>query len=258
MMKLPMQQKVMAIVPARAGSKGVPKKNIRLLGGYPLIAYSILAGTLAGRVDRVVVSTDSEEIAMISREFGAEVPFLRPPELAQDKSPDREFLVHALEWFKNNEDSVPDYLVHLRPTTPLRDVNLIDAAIVEILARPEATSLRSGHEASETPFKWFFRNLEGYFEGILPSDPRPEYYNLPRQAFPPVYIPNGYVDILKSDFVSASESLHGGRMIGFVTPEVKEVDTEADFAFLEFEIARKGHSLFELLNSRFPKLKRGK
>jgi CMP-N,N'-diacetyllegionaminic acid synthase len=252
-----MKPKVMALVPARGGSKGVPMKNIRRLGGYPLIAFSILAGNLARHVDRVVVSTDSQEIAEIARWFGAEVPFLRPRELARDKSPDRDFVMHALEWFKDKEGFVADYLVHLRPTTPFREVNLIDTAIEEILARPEATSLRSGHEAPETPFKWFSRNQDGYFEGLLPDDARPEYYNLPRQAFPPVYIPNGYVDILKSEFVLASDSLHGSRMIGFITPEVKEVDTEADFAFLEYEIAQKGHVLFERLQKQFPKLTEG-
>jgi N-acylneuraminate cytidylyltransferase len=222
-----------------------------------LIAFSILAGNLAKQVDRVVVSTDSQEIAEIARYFGAEVPFLRPAALAQDKSPDRDFVMHALEWFKDKEGSVPDYLVHLRPTTPFRDVNLIDTAIEEIIARPEATSLRSGHEAPESPFKWFSRNRDGYFEGLLPGYSTPEYYNLPRQVFPAVYIPNGYVDILKSEFVLASDNLHGPRMIGFITPEVKEVDTEADFAYLEYEVAQKGHLLSELLQKQFPKLTGG-
>ena len=139
-------EKVFAIIPARGGSKGVPKKNIRPLAGYPLIAYSIAAARLCSRIDRVIVSTDSEQIAELSRKYGAEVPFMRSPALAGNLSTDREFVIHALEWFGKNEAAVPDYLVHLRPTTPLRDPTLIDEAIAALMSDPEATSLRSGHE----------------------------------------------------------------------------------------------------------------
>jgi CMP-N-acetylneuraminic acid synthetase len=252
-----MGKDVIAIIPARGGSKGVPKKNIRILRGFPLIAYSIMAGTLANRVQRVIVSTDSPEIADIATLFGAEVPFLRPVHLARDDSSDREFFIHALNWFKDNTGAVPECLVHLRPTTPLRDPAVIDLAVEAVISRPQATSLRSGHQAPETPFKWFFINRDGYLEGLLPNDPRPEYYNLPRQAFQPVYIPNGYVDIVKSQHVLTSESLHGPRMIGFVTDVVREVDTIEDFDFLNFEIETKGHLLWDLLRSRFPNLQAG-
>ena len=191
-------EKVFAIIPARGGSKGVPKKNIRPLAGYPLIAYSIAAARLCSRIDRVIVSTDSEQIAELSRKYGAEVPFMRSPALAGNLSTDREFVIHALEWFGKNEAAVPDYLVHLRPTTPLRDPTLIDEAIAALMSDPEATSLRSGHEAPESPFKWFMRDEQGYFYGFNPDDPRPGYANLPRQIFPKVYIPDGYVDVLRT------------------------------------------------------------
>ncbi|MHA2329179.1 MAG: acylneuraminate cytidylyltransferase family protein [Candidatus Hodarchaeales archaeon] len=241
--------RIYSIIPARSGSKGVPNKNIRLLTEFELIAYSIASALLSKRIERVVVSTDSEKIANIARSYGAEVPFLRPEELARDESTDREFVIHALEWFLQNEGFVPDYLVHLRPTTPLRDPQLIDVAIETILSHPEATSLRSAHEAPESPLKWFKLNDKGYFEGLLSEDPRPEYYNLPRQNFPSVYIPNGYVDILKTDFVLNSESLHGDRMLGFLTPVVTEADAIEDFHFLEYEIKKYGHSLLDYLRS---------
>lgn len=244
--------RIMAIIPARGGSKGVPQKNIRPLAGYPLIAYSIAAAKLSRRVDGVVVSTDSPEIDAIGRHYGAETPFLRPAAFARDDSQDLEFVLHALDWFQKHISAVPEYLVHLRPTTPLRDPVLIDAAIDRILGRADATSLRSGHEAPETPFKWFFLNQDGCFEGINPRDPLPEYYNLPRQAFPPVYIPNGYVDIIKSAAVLASGSLHGSRMLGFATPPVTEIDTAGDLQFLEYEIEKRGHQLWDYLRSRFP------
>ena len=244
--------KIFAIIPARGGSKGVPKKNIRPLAGYPLIAYSIAAARLCSRIDRVIVSTDSEEIAELSRKYGAEVPFMRPVALAGDLSPDREFVMHALEWFEENEGAVPDYLVHLRPTTPLRDPTLIDEAIGAIMSNPEATSLRSGHEAPESPFKWFMRDEQGYFYSFNPDDPRPGYANLPRQIFPKVYIPDGYVDVLRTSFVLNSDDIHGKRIMGYVSPICHEVDTLEDLEFLEFQVEKRGSFLFEFLKFHYP------
>ena len=108
-------EKIYAIIPARGGSKGVPRKNIRLVGGHPLIAYSIVAARQCRRIDRVIVSTDSPEIADIARAYGAEAPFLRPPELAQDASGDIDFIRHALDWFQQHDHAEPEMLVHLRP-----------------------------------------------------------------------------------------------------------------------------------------------
>lgn len=244
---------ITGIIPARGGSKGVPGKNIRLLAGYPLIAYSIVVCRLSSRIDRVVVSTDSERIAEISRRYGAEVPFMRPSEFAGDRSRDREFVIHALEWFKLNEGSVPEFLVHLRPTTPLRDPALIDSAIDAIMSNPKATSLRSGHEAPESPFKWFMRNEQGYFYGFNPDDLRPGYSNLPRQVFPAVYVPDGYVDVLRTSFVLSADEIHGTRMMGFLSPACAEVDTLEDFDFLQYCVEKKGSPLLEFLTSRYPK-----
>lgn len=244
---------ITGIIPARGGSKGVPDKNIRLLAGFPLIAYSIAAGRLASKIDRLVVSTDSEEIAEVSRRYGAEVPFMRPAEFAGDRSRDREFVMHALEWFKLNEGSVPDFLVHLRPTTPLRDPALIDNAIDAIISNPHATSLRSAHEAPESPFKWFMLNEQGYFYGFNANDPRPGYSNLPRQSFPTVYVPDGYVDVLRTSFVFDADDIHGTRIIGYVSPACVEVDASEDFDFLEYCVEKKGSPLLEFLISRYQK-----
>jgi len=239
-----------AIIPARGGSKGVPKKNIRLLAGYPLIAYSITVAKLSKEIGRVVVSTDSEEIAEISRLYGAEVPFLRPSLFAGDKSRDIEFVTHAIDWFKKNEKNIPDYLVHLRPTTPFRDPDIIDQAIRQIKQNKEATSLRSGHAASESPFKWFLKNKDGYFTGIRPQDSNDD-LNKPRQSFPDVYIPDGYVDVLKSEFVVKTGTMHGSKMIGFVSPVCKEVDTPEDFEYLEFEARKTAGPLIEYLAKNY-------
>ena len=242
---------ILGLIPARGGSKGVPGKNIKLLAGYPLIAYSIAAAKQSSRIGRVVVSTDSEKIAEVSRKYGAQVPFMRPAEYASDSSPDRDFVIHALEWFGKNEGTVPEFLVHLRPTTPLRDPNLINEAITAIQSNPEATSLRSGHEAPESPFKWFMRDADGCFFGFNPSDPRPGYANLPRQLLPKVYVPDGYVDVLRTSFVLNSDDIHGKRMMGYVSPMCQEVDTPEDFEFLEFQLTKKNSPLLDFLKSNY-------
>lgn len=242
---------VFAIIPARGGSKGVPKKNIKLLGGYPLIAFSIVAAKLCSDIERVIVSTDSSEIAEIAGYYGAEIPFLRPPELAQDTSMDIDFIQHALDWLESHEGSQPDFWVQLRPTAPLRDPGLINTAIRSMRSHGEATSLRSVHELAEPPQK-MMGIRDGFLVGLFPDDTRPEYYNLPRQAFPPAYHPNGYVDIIKTDFVKSGNSLHGPHILAFVTPAAVEVDRLEDFEYLEYLIDKNGHTLYEYLKASFP------
>jgi len=246
---------VLAIIPARGGSKGIPKKNIKILGGFPLIAYSIVAAKKSQEIDRVIVSTDSEEIAEIAKNYGAEVPFLRPAEFSQDKSPDKDFVLHALKWFKENENYEPDYIVHLRPTTPLREPSLIDKSINLIKENREATSLRSGHELPESPYKFFKKNKDffvGFFEEF---DGVKDYTNLPRQVFPKAYHPNGYVDVLKTKFILKNNSLHGQKIIGFETPFVIEVDDIESFERLEFEIKTNGSKILDYLDLIFPEKK---
>ncbi len=245
---------IVAIIPARGGSKGVPRKNIALLGGYPLIAYSIAIAKLAKNISRIIVSTDSSEFASIAKKYGAEVPFLRPADLSEDRSPDLDFILHAIDWFQQQEGRTPDYFIHLRPTTPLRDPVIINQAIKEIGGRVEATSLRSGHLAPESPFKWFMRDEQGYFKSLL-SGYSSDQINAPRQSFPMAYIPDGYVDVLKTSFIRESHSLHGNKMIGFISPVCTEVDTIKDFEFLEYELKNNSNPVYEYLNANYPKEK---
>ena len=223
---------VIAIIPARSGSKGVKNKNVRCLQGYPMIAYSIAAAKMSDKVDRMIVSTDSDYYARIAEYYGAEVPFLRPVELASDKSTDIEFMEHAINWLYENEYKVPEYFVHLRPTYPLRDYRLIDEAVERIKKDSQATSLRSAHKADVSPFKWFQMNEDIYF--------RPMYDNMtlddankPRQAFPDVYIPDGYVDILRTDNIVKNDNMHGTCMIGFIVDDGVDVDNLKDMEKLE-------------------------
>ena len=241
---------IVALIPARGGSKGVPKKNITELAGFPLLAYAIAAAKLAKNIDRVIVSTDSEEIAAIAKKFGAEVPFLRPAEFATDKSPDAHYIRHALKWFDENVGGHPDYLVNLRPTTPLRNPIHLDEAIELLQKNPTASSMRSGHEIKESPYKLFGYN-QGFFIGLFPQDPRPEYYDLPRQSFPPVYQPDGYVDIIVADWVLKNESLHGPKILAYLSPDTGEVDKPEDFKFIEYLLETQPWLIYQYLKEHF-------
>lgn len=239
---------MIAIIPARSGSKGVPEKNIKLIGGIPLFAYSIIIAKMIPNVDRIIVSTDSEEYVEIARKFGAEIPFLRPDKISGDKSTDFELFSHALNWFKQNENYTPEYILHLRPTTPLREPLVIENAIKLFLENKKtASSLRSGHLAPESPFKWFLKDSNNYYKGLkegLTTDK----INQPRQSFPSVYVPDGYIDILKSSTILKTNTLHGNKMLVFESPFCVEIDTVDDFKYLEYQIKNQESSILNYYN----------
>lgn len=225
---------VYAIIPARSGSTSVKDKNIRLLGGHPMMAYSIAAAKTVDEIDRVFVSTDSEKYREIALKYGAEAPFLRPPEISGPYSTDLEFMQHIISWLEENEGELPEYWVHLRPTTPFRDPEIIKTAIERIKNDSLATSLRSAHLAEACPEKWFKIGNKGYYEtfgGITPDEA-----NNPRQEFSPVYIPDGYVDVLKTAYILEEGKLHGNRVMAYEVPNVVDVDYEKDFQKLESSI----------------------
>jgi CMP-N-acetylneuraminic acid synthetase len=230
------QGSVIGLVPARSGSKGVPRKNLADLAGFPLVAYSIVAALEAGSIDRVIVTTDSEEIAEVGRRYGAEVPFLRPAELSTDNSLDIDYVRHALD-------------VQLRPTTPLREPERVDEAVGALRARPDATGLRSVHRLAEPPQKMLGID-DGLLTGLFSDDPRPEYFNLPRQAFPPAYWPNGYVDVVRVLTVEQEGgALYGSRVLAFVTPAVVEIDGPEELDYVRYGVERTGHPLVDLLRA---------
>ena len=228
---------VIAIIPARSGSKGVPDKNIRLLAGKPLLAYSIAAARLIGTINRVIVSTDSEYYADIAREYGAETPFLRPAEFSGDRSTDYQVIRHAIDWMIDNEGYQPEFLVHLRPTTPLREISHIENAIECMWKNPDATSLRSAHEMAETAYK-MFELEDGYWKCVCTGLYDIELINLSRQEFPKTYHGNGYVDVLRSSYAIEYGKIHGDRAVAYITPHVVEVDTPDDFESLEYQISK--------------------
>lgn len=245
--------KVYAIIPARSGSKGVKNKNIRCLEGYPMIAYSIVACKLCKGIDRIIVSTDSEEYAKIARYYGAETPFLRPAELAGDTSTDIEFMEHAIKWLADNENEIPELFMHVRPTYPLRDPKVMEEALGKMKNDSSATSLRSAYLASNTPYKWFNLREDGYYKPIR-DDMTLDQANNPRQAFPDVFIPDGYVDMLRTSHIIEKDLMHGDRMIGFVVPNGIDVDALKDMEYLEFIIKDSGSPVYEELKKNYKTL----
>lgn len=244
---------VMGIIPARSGSKGVRNKNIRCLQGYPMIAYSIAAAKMSDSIDRIIVSTDSAEYAKIARYYGAEVPFIRPAELATDQSTDIDFMKHTINWLYKNESDIPEFFVHLRPTYPLRDYNLIDKAVLCMKADSNATSLRSAHKADVSPFKWF-RMAEGKYFKPMYDNMTLDDANRPRQEFPDVFIPDGYVDVLKTENIITNDCMHGSCMIGFVVDDGIDVDNLRDMERLEAIFETIDFPILSFLKSNYKKL----
>ena len=136
---------MIAVIPARSGSKGVLDKNIKILDGKPLLAYSILSAKTIPLIKRVIVSTDSLKYAKIAKMYGAEVPFLRPKEISQDNSSDFDVFNHLIGWFRQNKENIPNIFVHLRPTTPLRERKVLIDAINHFLKNKHRATSQKGH-----------------------------------------------------------------------------------------------------------------
>jgi len=217
---------VLALIPARGGSKSIPRKNIRLLAGYPLIAYSIAAGLAASTVTRVLVSTDDLEIAEIAHRYGAETPFLRPPEMAQDNTPDLPVFKHALHWLDENEGWQPEIIVQLRPTSPFRRVMHIDQAVYRLIERPGTDAVRTVCVPFQNPFKMWRIQADGLMQPLVDLGV-PEPYNMPRQALPDVFWQTGYVDAAWSDTLMHKNSMTGEHILPLVIDPSEWIDIDS-------------------------------
>jgi N-acylneuraminate cytidylyltransferase len=226
------QGRVLALIPARGGSKSIPRKNLRPLGGYPLLAWSIAAARESRHVDRVVVSTDDEEIRQVALGCGAEAPFLRPAEIAADHSPDLPAFLHGLGWLRN-EGYRPEVVVHLRPTSPLRPPGLVDAAVEALQDDPAADALRTVCAPSQSPFKMW--RLQGAHLKPLLDCEIAEPYNMPRQRLPPVYWQTGHVDVARRRTLEERQSMTGSCIHAYlVDPSYAvDIDTLAQWAVAE-------------------------
>ena len=236
-------KKILALITARSGSKSVKDKNIRPIDGKPMLAYSIEHAKESGYINRIVLTTDSEKYAQIGREYGAEVPFIRPAEYATDSALDIDVFVHALGFLKDNEGYEPDIIVHLRPTYPFRDVNDIDTMIEKMLADESIDSLRSVKKNTVVPHKMWYLKEDGLLDPLMKDIP--EAYNMPRQALPDTYIQNGNVDLLRPRCIWEYHSMTGKKIMGYEMKEMYDVDTEADFDRVDRVLrARRGGQQF--------------
>jgi CMP-N,N'-diacetyllegionaminic acid synthase len=229
----------LAVIPARGGSKGIPRKNISPLAGKPLIAYSILQALESKHISRLIVSTDDEEIAAVSRKWGAEVPFLRPAELAQDDTTDLPVFVHALKWIQTNENKLPNLVVHLRPTSPLRPPGLIERAIAHLETDTETDSVRTVRESPHTPYKMW--QWEGKYLHPFAQIEGQESYNMPRQALPKVFCSDGVLDVVRTTTILEKNSMSGNNIKPleiekpFLTVDIDEpVDFLVAEAFIKY------------------------
>jgi YrbI family 3-deoxy-D-manno-octulosonate 8-phosphate phosphatase len=201
---------ILALIPARGGSKGIPRKNIRDFAGYPLIVWSIAAAKQSQFVTRVIVSTDDEEIAAVARDYEAETPFLRPAEFAQDNTPDLPVFEHALAWLEENENYRPDVLVQLRPTSPIRPRGCVDSAIKLLTEHEDADCVRGVVPAGQNPHKmWRFAGESEPMKPLLEVEGIAEPYNAPRQILPPVYWQTGHIDAIRVSTIKEKHSLTG-------------------------------------------------
>ena len=218
-------KKILAVIPARGGSKGLPKKNIRVLGDKPLIAWSIEAGKRSRYIDSITISTDSQEIAAIAKQWGGNVPFLRPEELATDTAKGIDAILHAIHWHRDNGEPF-DLVLVLQPTSPLRTADHIDRAI-ELLFEKNAGAIVSVCPVDHHP--WWCNSLpeDGRMKGFL----RPEILNTNRQELPPFYRLNGAVYVADIDFLEATHSFISDETFAYVMAAESSIDIDSDFDF---------------------------
>lgn len=246
---------VLAIVPARGGSKSIPHKNIRTFAGHPLIAYSIAAGVKAATVTRVIVSTDDERIAEVARQYNAEVPFLRPALLAQDDTTDLPVFQHALTWLKENEKYEPQVIVQLRPTSPVRPIGLVDAAVHTLLSHPEADSVRGVIPAGQNPHKmWRIDSSTGQMRHLLDVPGIHEPYNAPRQQLPQIYWQTGHVDAIRPEIILAKGSMSGKVILPLmIDPRyTADIDNLSDWVRAEWLVYNAGLEMVQPGRARRP------
>ncbi|MCI0724194.1 MAG: hypothetical protein L0338_35320, partial [Acidobacteria bacterium] len=220
---------VLALIPARSGSKSIPDKNVRIIGGKPLIAHSIGHALAARSVGRTIVSTDSESYAELARKFGAETPFLRPAAISEDRATDLQVFEHALEWLRKDQKYQPDVCVHLRPTHPVRDPADIDRMVELLVNNPELDAVRSIVPAPETPFKMWFRGGDGLLTPVVQTG-IDEPYNKPRQCLPQTYLQNASIDVVRTTVITERHSMTGQKIFGYLMNYCCDIDNEDQFA----------------------------
>jgi len=231
---------VVAIIPARGGSKGILRKNLQKISNLSLVEHSIRHAQSTGVIERVIVSTEDEEIAETAIRAGAEVPFMRPRELADDLVLDWPVFKHALNFLDTEEGYRPDVVVHLRPTAPHRLPSWIDDATSLLLGNPMADSVRSVSLVHQHPYRMFRIQADGFLDPIMLHE-HPEPYLLRRQDLPPMYYYNCVIDVTWRRTILDKKSMTGSRILPFEmnADDVLDIDTPRDLEFARFLMERK-------------------
>jgi len=220
---------IYTIIPARGGSKSIPRKNIKNLAGSPLIKYSIDYSLKSKYIHRTIVSTDDEEIAKIARDCGADVPFLRPSIFAQDLSQDFPVLNHAMLECQKIYNETADIFILLRPTSPLRPEGLIEKGVDILMKNPSATSVRAIARVKQHPYRqWTFSN--GHIKPFVrATSATKEPYNVPRQSLPDVYFQTGDIEVIRKETL-LSGSISGDKIFPIMieADSVLDIDSPAD------------------------------
>lgn len=246
---------VLAIVQARGGSKGIPRKNIKRFAGIPLVAYSIAAGLQAQSVTRTILSTDDEEIAAVGRQWGAETPFIRPAELAQDNTTDLPVFQHALRWLEENEGYKPDAVIQLRPTSPVRPRGCVDEGVKLLLEHPEADSVRGVVPVGQNPHKmWRIDPVSGQMKNLLDVPGIAEPYNSPRQILPPVFWQTGHIDVIRPHIITEQNTMSGKVILPLmIDPRYTvDIDGPSDWARAEWLVYNGGLDMVDPAGKRKP------
>lgn len=221
-------KKILAVVPARGASKGLPKKNVKHLLNKPLIAWTIDAAKGSKYIDKTIVSTDDQNIAKVSRRYGIEIPFLRPKMLSRDSSSSVDVVIHAIKFFKNKGINFDIYVL-LQPTSPLRKHNDIDDAI-KTLFKKNAKAVISVTEASFPPLWTNTLPRDGSMRNFLPS----KIVNRNRQSLPKFFQPNGAVFTGFVDYLSEKKAFYGDKTFAYIMPKDRSVDIDD---IIDFKLA---------------------
>lgn len=231
---------VLGLIPARGGSKGIPGKNIYPLDGKPLLAYTCEAARQSKQLQRVILSTDSQEIADVGTRYGVEVPFLRPEQYAQDNTPSIDVVLHTLEWLKKNENWIPDAVVLLQPTSPLRRAKHIDQALQMFHEQQSETVV----SVVKVPHRFSPYTIQKLHDGLLQDfwEQDVSFDRFRRQDIPELYARNGpAVLITRTEVLLQSKSFYGNKVVPYIMEEEYSLDIDdmSDLHLAEFMLAAR-------------------
>lgn len=242
--KLIKKNEIWGLIPARAGSTRIKNKNIIKINSYPLISYSIILSKQIKEISRTFVTTDSKNIQSVSNKYGAETPFLRSKKISHSKSLDIEYFKEFINFFIL-KGILPEYIIQLRPSTPFRDINIVKKAIRIMKKSRSYSGLRSSSIFSHPPEK-LFRIKNKKYTNIFFKKTKESIFNAASQSYPPTYLPNGYVDIVKTSNLFKSQ-LYGDNILPLITPKIIDIDQPEDLNLAKVTLNKEKKALINKL-----------